>query len=123
MYNGNWVAAVRVADEDGNGKISLTNGGASLTADFGKGDITARLMGLATLTGKITEDKINTFSGTKATVGADNVHSLTGGADFTGEFGGGFYGTAAAEAGGVFDFTSKDKEAGEFRGAFGGAKE
>ena len=121
-FVGNWVAAVRAADEDGNGAISLVNGPATLVADFGKGDITATLTWLATLTGKITEDKINTFSGTKATVAATNQHSLTGGADFTGTFGGGFYGAKAAEAGGVFDFTSTDKEDGEFRGAFGGAR-
>ena len=43
-----------------------------------------------------------------------------GEADFEGEFSGAFYGTQAAEAGGVFDFTSEDTEGGEFRGAFGG---
>ena len=36
-----------------------------------------------------------------------------------GEFSGGFYGAKAAEAGGVFAFTSEDQEAGEFSGAFG----
>ena len=116
--NADWVAAVRAADGQGNGDISLVNGPATLDADFGEGTIEATLTGLATLTGTIAG---NTFSGTKATV-ADNTHSLTDGAAFTGTFGGGFYGAQAAEAGGVFDFTSKDAEAGEFRGAFGGAE-
>ena len=115
-YNGDWVAAVRAAHGDGNGAISLTNGAASLDADFTKGTIEATLTGLATLEGTIAD---NRFSGTKATV-ADNTKSLTDGATFTGTFGGGFYGSKAAEAGGVFDFTSTNKKAGEFRGAFGG---
>ena len=43
---------------------------------------------------------------------------------FTGSFSGGFYGTKAAEAGGIFDFASDDdndgaNEGGAFRGAFG----
>ena len=122
-YSGNWVAAVRAADEDGNGGISLESGPASLKADFEKADITATLTGLATLEGDIAG---NTFDGTKATVGAevaDNPHGLTVGGEFTGEFSGGFYGTKAAEAGGVFAFTSEDQEAGEFSGAFGADKE
>ena len=120
-YNGNWVAAVQAADGDGNGPISLTNGDASLSANFGMGKITATLTDLATLEGAIAG---NMFSGTKATVGT-NGNSLTATSDtvaFTGSFSGGFYGAAAAEAGGVFDFTSKDLKAGAFRGAFGADK-
>ena len=45
------------------------------------------------------------------------------GGKFTGEFSGGFYGAKAAEAGGVFAFTSEDKKAGEFNGAFGAEQE
>ena len=80
------------------------------------GKITATLDGLASLTGVIEE---NTFSGEKATV-PTNALGLTAGADFTGSFNGGFYGTAGAEAGGIFDFTSEDAEDGAFRGSFGG---
>ena len=109
-YNGNWVAAVRRADEQGNGDISLTNGVATFTADFGKDTIKATLAELATLTGTVAG---NTFSGTKATV-VTNTLGLNAAADFTGTFGGGFYGAQAAEAAGVFDFTSKDAEDGEF---------
>ena len=113
-YEGNWVATVRAADEDGNGAISLTSGDASLSANFGKGEITATLNDLATLSGEISG---NTFSGIKA---SDITHtSLDADGKFTGSFSGGFYGTKAAEAGGIFDFTSEDAEAGEFRGAFG----
>ena len=114
-YTGNWVATVRARDEDGNGPITLTNGDATLTAYFGMGKITATLTDLATLTGDIAG---NTFSGTKAAdILAKSGLDATG--EFTGEFGGGFYGAKAAEAAGVFNFTSTDKKAGEFRGAFG----
>ena len=117
-YNGNWVAAVQGADEDGNGDITLLNNAATLTAKFGMGDITAELTGLATLTGKITG---NTFEGSKAKLAASPMGGLTA-ADFTGSFSGGFYGAKAVEAGGIFDFTSEDAENGAFRGAFGGKK-
>ena len=73
LYKGNWVATVRAEDEDGNGPIALTNGAATVKADFGKGDITATLTGLAELSGEITG---NAFSGTKATVGVDNSCQL-----------------------------------------------
>ena len=117
-YNGNWVAAVQAADEDGNGAITLLNNAATLTADFGKATISANLTGLATLTGAIAG---NTFSGTKAKLAATPMGGLTA-ADFTGSFSGGFYGAKAVEAGGIFDFTSEDAEDGAFRGAFGGKK-
>ena len=113
-YSGNWVATVRVADEDGNGAIVLESGAASLDADFGMDEITATLTDLATLSGDISG---NTFNGDTA---EDITHdSLDADGKFTGSFSGGFYGAKAAEAGGIFDFTSDDKEAGEFRGAFG----
>ena len=118
-YNGDWVAAVQAASKSGNGAISLKHNAATLTADFTKATIKATLDELATLEGAIAG---NTFSGTKATVGT-NRNSLTPAAAFTGSFGGGFYGASAAEAGGVFDFTSKELKAGAFRGAFGGDKE
>ena len=118
-YKGDWVATVRAADGDGDGDISLEHGEATLTADFGDGDITATLTGLATLEGDITG---NTFSGKKATVDG-NTFGLTEGADFTGTFNGAFFGAKAAEAGGVFNFTSEDKEDGEFAGAFGGDRQ
>ena len=104
-YDGSWVAAVRAEDAEGNGDISLVSGDAGLAANFDKDEITANLMGLATLSGDISG---NTFSGTKATVMDSDPHGLDSGGKFTGSFGGGFYGTKAAEAGGVFDFTSKD---------------
>ena len=121
-YRGNWAAAVQAEDEDGDGDISLMHGAARLVADFSKAEITATLTGLATLEGTI---DTNTFTGTKATVMAedtDDPHGLDMDGKFTGSFSGGFYGTKAAEAGGVFDFTSEDAEAGAFRGAFGGER-
>lgn len=118
-YSGNWVAAVREAHTEGKGGLSLADGGATLSADFSKGEITADLVGLAKLEGSITK---NSFSGEKATVGT-NSHGLTSGGTFNGMFNGMFYGDEAAEAGGVFDFTSKDMAAGAFTGAFGGAKD
>ena len=116
-YSGSWVAAVQAAEDDGNGDISLVYGAADLEANLTKVTITAALDGLATLEGTI---DTNTFSGTKATVGDDNTHNLDSTGKFTGTFSGGFYGAQAAEAGGIFDFTSKDAVDGAFRGAFGG---
>ena len=118
MYKGDWAAAVQAADGEGNGAITLLNNPATLTANFGKATISADLTGLATLTGDIAG---NTFSGTKAKLAGMPMGGLTA-ADFTGTFSGGFYGAKAAEAGGIFDFTSEDAEAGAFRGAFGGDK-
>ena len=115
-YDGSWVATVRAADDDGNGDILLTSGDASLTADLTEATIKATLNGLATLEGRI---DTNTFYGTKATVMANDPHGLDSDGKFTGKFSGGFYGAKAAEAGGIFDFTSEDAEDGEFRGAFG----
>ena len=113
-YSGNWVATVRGEDPDGNGDISLESGAASLVADLTEADITATLDGLATLSGDIAG---NTFSGDEA---SDITHMrLDDEGEFTGSFSGGFYGAKAAEAGGVFAFTSEDQEAGEFSGAFG----
>ena len=115
MYMGNWVAAVQSEDADGNGPIELDDGAATLTADFEDGEITALLIGLATLSGDISG---NEFLGAKA---SDITHDdLDATGKFTGSFSGGFYGAKAAEAGGVFNFTSEDAEAGAFRGAFGG---
>ena len=120
MYSGNWVAAVRSAHAAGVGGLSLENGAATVSADFGKATITADLMGLAELEGSIDGSM---FSGTKATAEAGNSHGLTAGGTFSGTFAGGFYGSEAAEAGGIFDFTSEGMRAGEFRGAFGGTKD
>ena len=116
-YSGSWVAAVQAGEDDGNGDISLLHGAADLVADLTKATIDVNLMGLAKLEGAIAT---NTFSGTKATVMADDPYGLGSDGKFTGTFSGGFYGAQAAEAGGVFDFSSKDLEAGAFRGAFGG---
>ena len=112
-YAGNWVAAVQEMGDGG--AVSLTSGAASLSADFGKGEITATLSGLATLSGDISG---NTFSGDNASGIAHT--SLDAGADFEGSFSGGFYGSKAAEAGGIFDFASN--VGGAFRGAFGAAR-
>ena len=117
-YNGNWVATVQAAHPDGEGGYSLEDGPAELTADLDKATITADLTGLAMLEGTIDGSM---FSGTKATVGADNIHGLTPGGKFDGSFDGGFYGTKAAESAAIFDFASESS--GAFRGAFGGAKE
>ena len=72
-YNGNWVAAVQKADEEGNGAISLEHGVADLTANFEMGDITATLIGLATLSGDISG---NTFDGTKAVLAMRSPSSV-----------------------------------------------
>ena len=114
-YTGNWVAVVVQGAGDDSG--ALEHGAAMLTADFGKSTLTAGLTGLATLTGAIDG---SSFAGTTATAAANNSYGLTPGS-FDGSFSGGFYGAKAAEAGGVFDFSSDNS--GAFRGAFGGAQD
>ena len=71
---------------------------------------------LATLEGDIAG---NQFSGTEAEATGGGLDTT---ADFEGSFSGAFYGSKAAEAGGVFGFESDDGEGGAFRGAFGGKR-
>ena len=118
-FNGNWVATVQEQDPNGDGAITIGDGVAVLTADFDDAEVTVNLMGLAMLEGDISG---NTFSGDEATVGT-NSHNLAAGADFEGEFMGGFFGDRTDEAGGVFDFGSDGNEDGAFVGAFGGARD
>ena len=119
MYNGDWVAAVQKQDLDGNGAITLERGAATLTADFEDGDFTAVLEDLATLKGDITG---NTFHGDEVSE-IDSTDLAADADDFTGTFNGGFFGSKAAEAGGVFAFATKDNKGGAFTGAFGGNKD
>ncbi|MCY3702802.1 MAG: transferrin-binding protein-like solute binding protein [Rhodospirillales bacterium] len=112
-YSGDWVAAVQGASE---GAISLEHGPATLTANLDKSTLTATLTGLATLSGAIDG---STFKGTKVAVSDGDPYGLNSDGSFDGTFSGGFYGDMAAEAGGVFDFTSDDIADGAFRGAFG----
>ena len=126
-YDGDWAASVQAEDPDGNGKISLKFGAASMAANFGMGKVTATLTDLAVLEGDIAG---SAFSGDKATIhdtiattdAIDNTSGLATDGKFTGSFSGAFYGAKAAEAGGVFDFASEDNEDGAFRGAFGGVR-
>ena len=126
-FNGNWAATVQAADPDGNGAISLINGVATIIADFEDEEITATLRDLVVLSGEIAG---NSFSGTEAAVhdrdattpGVQNDSGLADDADLMGSFNGAFFGTRAAEVGGVFSFTSDDNEDGAVSGAFGGAR-
>ena len=118
-YTGNWAATIQAADDAGKGDVALSSGAASLTANFTDNKVTAGLAGLAALTGTITG---STFSGTSAAVVATH-QELTPTATFTGSFNGGFYGPAADEAAGIFDFASTGNKAGAFRGAFGGQRD
>ena len=123
-YQGNWVANVQAADEEGDGAFSRHDGAASMMANFAKATVDVTLIGLATLDGTIDG---NAFSGTEAALEAadDEVvqarDMLKADAKFEGDFSGAFFGNLAAEAGGVFDFASDDgdNEGGAFRGAFG----
>ena len=118
-YNGQWVASVRGS---GGGAITAQSGDSKLMADFAEHTVEVELMSLATLEGMISGDR---FSGTKVSGVMSDKGDLAVSADgskFEGSFSGGFYGAKAAEAGGVFDYTSTDMTDGEFRGAFGGAK-
>ena len=119
-YNGHWVASVREADMEGDGKISEQTGESKMTAKFETNGIMVDLMGLAKLDGTITGDR---FKGTKVTGVMAGDGGLDASGTFTGSFSGAFFGPKAAEAGGVFDYTSKDMKAGEFSGAFGGDKD
>ena len=120
VFRGDWVAAVQRAHAEGEGSIVLDDGKATLTADFGKGEFTGVLTGLATLEGELDG---NGFSGTTVTVPAvaSTSYGLIAGSDFDGMFEGGIYGADGAEAGGVFDFSSESS--GGFRGAFGGHRD
>ena len=121
-YTGNWVANVQAADDAGSGDITLQDGAATIEANFGKDEVKVMLTDLATLEGAIAG---NQFSGTKATIMP--TAAIEGGLDvddkFAGSFEGAFYGSKAAEAGGVFAYTSKDNEGGAFTGAFGGDRD
>ena len=119
-YKGHWVASVREADMEGDGGISEQTGESEMLANFEKNGIMVDLMGLATLDGTITGDR---FKGTKVSGVMAGEGGLDASGTFTGSFSGAFFGPKAAEAGGVFDYTSTDMKAGEFRGAFGGDKD
>ena len=119
-YDGDYVANVQAADEEGDGPIGRFSGTSTVTADFVKDEVGVVLSGLATLEGDISG---NTFSGDgKPTLNATLPGGLVNADDFMGSFSGGFFGPSAAEAGGVFDYASKDNKNGAFRGSFGGAR-
>ena len=119
-YKGHWVASVREADMEGDGRISEQTGESEMSADFEKNGVMVDLMGLAKLDGTISGDK---FSGNKAPQVMAGEGGLDASGTFTGSFSGAFFGPKAAEAGGVFDYSSTDMKAGEFSGAFGGDKD
>ena len=127
-YNGNWVANVQERDPQGDGTITRQDGTASIMADFTDDEVNITLTGLITLEGDITG---NTFMGDTAKVHdtdattadtVDNTSGLALDAKLEGTFNGGFFGTLAVEAGGVFDFSTKDNKDGAVRGAFGGKR-
>ncbi len=127
-YEGNWVANIQEADEDGDGAVSggmEVKGDATMSADFRKDTVAVELMGLATLEAKIGGSNIlrNRFTGSEAAkVIAGDPHGLDSDGKFTGTVKGAFFGSKAEEAGGVFDYESEDQKDGAFRGAFGGRR-
>jgi hypothetical protein len=118
-YNGNWVANVQAEDPQGDGAITRRNGNSTLTADFAMGEVDVTLTGLASLEGTIDG---STFSGEDIELEDTLPGGLANADDFTGSFRGAFFGAQAAEAGGVFDYASKDNKNGAFTGSFGGAR-
>ena len=126
-YQGNYVANVKAAHVDGDGVITRKDGAATLKADFGKDTVEATLTDLIVMEGAISG---NRFSGNKASVHdtdpAENAFANTSGlaqnAKLEGSFNGGFFGELAAEAGGVFSFTTDGNEDGAVTGAFGGQR-
>ena len=59
-YEGDWVAAIREADEDGDGDITLQHGDAVIMVDFEDEDLTVDLQDLAMFKGTLSG---STFSG------------------------------------------------------------
>ena len=119
-YNGNWVANIQAADPQGDGPITRHDGESSVVANFVKDTVKVGLDGLATLDGAISE---NTFMGTgKPKLASTTPVDLGDDDDFMGSFKGAFFGPSAAEAGGVFDYSSDGNKKGAFRGSFGGAQ-
>ena len=123
-YKGNWVANVQEPSPQGDGTITRQDGLMSMIADWKKNTVDVTLTDLITLEGDIAG---NEFSGTKAAVhdnddadGVQNPSGLAHDAKLEGSFKGGFFGTLAAEAGGVFAFWTDDNEDGAVNGAFGG---
>ena len=119
-YNGNWVANIQEADQQGDGAITRHSDTSSMTADFGMDTVKVALDGLATLDGAISE---NTLSGdSQPKLSNELPGGLANTDDFKGSFSGAFFGPSAAEAGGVFDYASKENKNGAFRGSFGVSK-
>lgn len=132
-YNGNWVANVQRAAPRGNGEISRRDGSATIMANVEDNEVDVTLAGLATLEGMIDGnmfsgskatliDTVTDVPGTASTIGIQANYGLDGTGKFEGSFSGGFFGPRAAEAGGVFDFSTEDNHEGAFRGSFGGAR-
>ena len=120
-YNGNWVATIQAEDVDGEGDITLRHGPATIMADFEDDEIEINLVNLAMLKGDLTAGS-SAFSGDADATGISGMYGLDASGNFEGSFSGAFYGSKAAEVGGVFDYSSDDMEEGAFRGAFGGDK-
>ena len=132
-YTGVWTATIQRQDRRGDGSIRLEDGDMTMTVDFEVNDLDVMLMGLATLDGEIdkvlddegedTGDLMSTFRGEDASVVAGDPYGLDSSGTFTGSFEGAFFGDDGEEAGGVFDFKSKDYKEGAFRGSFGSVQD
>ncbi|WP_419908383.1 transferrin-binding protein-like solute binding protein [Hoeflea sp.] len=120
-YEGIYTADIRAADPSGAGDVTNWYGPAKTTANFGKNTISSDLNWFVKLEGTIDG---NTFEGTTAKLDSRNPtwSKLDPTGTFNGKFSGNFFGPKAEEVGGVFDFTSEGRKAGEFSGAFGGAR-
>ena len=115
-YAGNWVASVQGSHPTGEGNISEMSGAASLEANFRKGEVDGKLSDLASFKADI-EDASFATDAVKVTAG-----DLDADDKWTGGLSGAFYGDEAIEAGGVFNFATKDNKGGAFIGAFGTAR-
>ena len=115
-YAGNWVASVQGSHPTGEGNIREMSGPASLTANFRKGEVDGMLSTLASFKADI-EDASFATDAVKVTAG-----ELDADDKWTGGLSGAFYGDEAIEAGGVFNFATKDNKGGAFTGAFGTAR-
>ena len=118
-YEGWSHFSYRAAHAEGKGVIKTSGVNLTVTANFETNSVTMDNQWLFDFEGTING---STFKGTKISGTAYSSFNLQAADKYTGSFQGAFFGPEAAEVGGVFDYTSEGKKAGEFRGAFGADK-
>ena len=85
-YEGDWVATIQEADEDGDGDITLRHGPAEIMVDFEEEELTVDLQNLAMLKGTLSG---STFEGDADATDIQGLYGLDASGDFEGSFSGG----------------------------------